>query len=104
MRSKLADERAAHINWPTTVFAEDGTIGRRTWRQKQVARSSTALSDLFQCLGIARARIAAGRLVRGDWDGLAATRPELIASLTLVSPMVMDTTELQALGPRLLVW
>jgi hypothetical protein len=63
----------------------------------------TALNDLLQHLGIARAHIAAARLARTDWSGLAAMHPERIASLTLVSPLPMDTTELQALGSRLLV-
>jgi pimeloyl-ACP methyl ester carboxylesterase len=63
----------------------------------------TALNDLLQRLGIERAHIAAARLVRGDWNGLAAMHPERIASLTLVSPQPTDTTELQALGSRLLV-
>jgi SAM-dependent methyltransferase len=63
----------------------------------------TALNALFQCLGIERAHIAAARLVRSDWYGLTAMHPERIASLTLVSPLPMDTTELQALGSRLLV-
>jgi pimeloyl-ACP methyl ester carboxylesterase len=63
----------------------------------------TALNDLFQYLGIERAHIAAARLARSDWHGLAALHPERIASLTLVSPLPMDTTELQALGARLLM-
>jgi SAM-dependent methyltransferase len=62
----------------------------------------SALNDLFQRLGIERAHIAAARR-RTDWHGLATLHPNRVGSLILVSPMAMDTTELQALGSRLLV-
>jgi SAM-dependent methyltransferase len=62
------------------------------------------LLDLFQGLGIDRAHIAAGGPpVLTDWHGLAIRHPERIASLTLPSPPLLDTTELAGLASRLLV-
>jgi hypothetical protein len=58
--------------------------------------------ELFDHLGIEQAHIAAGRLVRGDWHGLATKHPERIASLTLISPQMLDTGELAGLGARML--
>ena len=46
--------------------------------------------ELFDHLGIEQAHFAAGRLVRGDWHGLATKHPERIASLTLISPQLLD--------------
>jgi ubiquinone/menaquinone biosynthesis C-methylase UbiE len=59
------------------------------------------LGQLFQHLGIAQAHVAA-RLT-ADWGGLAATRPECFASLTLVCPTTMDAEALRPLAARLLV-
>ena len=58
--------------------------------------------ELFDHLGIQRAHIAAGRLVRGDWHGLATKHPERIASLTLISPPMLDPGELAGLAARTL--
>ena len=58
--------------------------------------------ELFDHLGIQRAHIAAGRLVRGDWYGLATKHPERIASLTLISPPMLDPGELAGLAARTL--
>ena len=52
-------------------------------------------------LGIKRAHIAAR--IPGDWQGLASSHPEAIASLTLVGPLGMDPALLRQLAPRLLV-
>jgi SAM-dependent methyltransferase len=58
--------------------------------------------ELFDHLGIEQAHIAAGRLVRGDWHGLATKHPERIASLTLISPQMLDPGELAGLAARML--
>jgi SAM-dependent methyltransferase len=58
--------------------------------------------ELFDHLGIEQAHIAAGRLVRGDWHGLATKHPERIASLTLISPQMLDPGELTSLAARML--
>ena len=62
------------------------------------------LLDLFQHLGIERAHIAAGGppLLR-DWHNLATLHPERIASLTLISPPILDTAPLAGLAARMLV-
>jgi ubiquinone/menaquinone biosynthesis C-methylase UbiE len=57
--------------------------------------------EVLQHLGIAQAHIAAR--VPGDWQGLAVTYPEAIASLTLVCPQGMDPNSLRPLASRLLV-
>jgi ubiquinone/menaquinone biosynthesis C-methylase UbiE len=57
--------------------------------------------QVLQHLGIAQAHIAAR--VPGDWQGLAATHPEGIASLTLVCPQGMEPGILGPLASRLLV-
>jgi hypothetical protein len=61
------------------------------------------LIELFQHLGIERAHIAAGQMVRNDWYGLATQYTHRLASLTLVSPMMLDTSEIAGLASRLLV-
>jgi SAM-dependent methyltransferase len=61
------------------------------------------LIDLFQHLGITEAHIAAGQMVRNDWYGLATRYPHRVASLTLVSPMTLDTNEIAGLASRMLV-
>ncbi len=61
------------------------------------------LVDLFDHLRIERAHLAAGRMVRTDWYGLATLHPERVASLTLISPTPMDAGELRGLASRLLV-
>ena len=58
--------------------------------------------ELFDHLGIEQAHVAAGRLVRGDWHGLAIKHPERIASLTLISPQMLDPGELAGLAARML--
>ena len=59
--------------------------------------------ELFDHLGIEQAHIAAGRLVRGDWHGLATKHPERIASLTLISPQMLEPGDLAGLAARRLV-
>ena len=59
------------------------------------------LLQVLQHLGIAPAHIAAR--VPGDWQGLATTHPELIASLTLVCPQGMEPGILGPLASRLQV-
>jgi len=61
------------------------------------------LVDLFQHLGITEAHIAAGQMVRNDRYGLATRYPHRVASLTLVSPMTLDTSEIGGLASRMLV-
>src|SRR5215469_14847110 len=58
--------------------------------------------ELVDHLGIEQAHFAVGRLVRGDWHGLATKHPERIASLTLISPQVLDPGELAGLAARML--
>ena len=62
----------------------------------------SCLIDLFQHLGIERAHIAAARMVRSDWHGLATVHSERVASLTLISPQMLDPCELAGLASRLL--
>ena len=57
--------------------------------------------QVLQHLGIAQAHIAAR--IPGDWQGLATTHPERIASLTLVCPQGMEPRLLGPLASRLLV-
>src|SRR5712692_7637246 len=59
------------------------------------------LLHLFRHLRLDRVHIAAR--VTADWRGLAATRPETIASLTLVCPTGLEATPLRALASRVLV-
>jgi SAM-dependent methyltransferase len=61
------------------------------------------LLDLFQHLGIERAHLAAGGPPPlFDWYNLAALHPERIASLTLISPPILNTAALAGLASRLL--
>ena len=57
--------------------------------------------QLFRQLGLDRVHLAAR--VTADWRGLATTRPETIASLTLVCPTGLDAAPLGALTSRVLV-
>jgi len=59
------------------------------------------LRRFFQHLGIDRAHVA-GRLP-SDWMGLATAFPEMVASLTLLGPMVVDSQNIAHLASRLLV-
>ena len=59
------------------------------------------LRRLFQHLGIDRAHVA-GRSPN-DWRGLATTFPEMVASLTLLGPMIVDPQNIAHLASRLLV-
>jgi 2-polyprenyl-3-methyl-5-hydroxy-6-metoxy-1,4-benzoquinol methylase len=59
------------------------------------------LVQLFRQLGLDRVHLVAR--VTADWRGLATTRPETIASLTLVCPTGLDATPLGALASRGLV-
>jgi hypothetical protein len=61
------------------------------------------LIELFEYLGIERAHVAAGQLVRSDWLGLATVHSERVASLSLISPQILDPGELGGLVSRLLV-
>jgi pimeloyl-ACP methyl ester carboxylesterase len=59
--------------------------------------------ELLGHLGIERAHIAAGGTpTLTDWHGLATRHPERIASLTVVSPPILDGSELAAIASRLL--
>jgi SAM-dependent methyltransferase len=60
------------------------------------------LVQLLRHLGIAQAHVA-GRLA-ADWSGLAATHPELVASLTLICPTDPPPPVLRVLASRLLVF
>jgi len=59
--------------------------------------------ELFDHLGVEQAHIAAGRMVRGDWHGLATKDHERIASLTLISPQMLDPSAFAGLAARVLV-
>jgi SAM-dependent methyltransferase len=62
------------------------------------------LLDLFRHLGIEQAHIAAGGPPPlFDWYGLANRYPERVASLTLISPPILDTASLAGLASRILV-
>ena len=62
------------------------------------------LLDLFRHLGIERTHIAAGGPPPlKDWHSLATFHPERVASLTLISPPVLDTAPLAGLASRILV-
>lgn len=69
------------------------------------AESSGALAgrlvQLLDHLGVNRAHVAARSAQ--DWEGLARTYPERIASLTLVSPPSIDIEVLRPFGSRLLI-
>jgi len=58
------------------------------------------LVQLLQRLGIDKAHFA-GR-TPSDWSGLAATAPEVFASLTLIGPPSIDPETIRKLGPKLL--
>lgn len=61
------------------------------------------INELFETLGLQRAHIAgAGQPTLTDWFGLATRYPERIATLTIVSPPIVDTPELEDVAPRLL--
>jgi SAM-dependent methyltransferase len=58
---------------------------------------------LFQHLGIERAHLAAGGPPPlTDWHRLATRHPERIASLTLISPTILDPTPIAGIASRLL--
>jgi SAM-dependent methyltransferase len=60
--------------------------------------------ELLGHLGIERAHIAAGGApTLTDWHGLATRHPERIASLTVISPPILDSSELAAIADRMLV-
>ena len=56
------------------------------------------LAQLLRHLNIARTHVAAR--LPADWGGLAATRPEVFASLTLVCPTAIDAEALRPLAAR----
>ena len=58
--------------------------------------------QLLQHLGISKAHFAASN--PQDWRGLVTAHPEVIASLTLVTPRNIDPSTLGAVAPRLLVF
>jgi precorrin-6B methylase 2 len=63
------------------------------------------LLDLLQHFGIERAHIAAGGPPPlKDWYSLATLHPERVASLTLISPPVVDPGPLAGLASRMLVF
>jgi SAM-dependent methyltransferase len=59
------------------------------------------LVQLLRHLNIARTHVAAR--LPADWAGLAATQPEIFASLTLVCPTAVDAEALRPLAGRLLI-
>jgi SAM-dependent methyltransferase len=62
------------------------------------------LVELLGHLGIERAHIAAGgNPTLTDWHGLATRHPERIASLIVMSPPILDSSELAGVASRLLV-
>ena len=62
------------------------------------------LLDLLQRFGIERAHIAAGGPPPlKDWHSLATLHPERVASLTLISPPMLDTAPLAGLASRILI-
>ena len=71
-------------------------------RTAAVCRVEACLVELLDTLGIDRAHIAAGRLGVTDWQGLATTQPDRVASLTLVNPPIIDTGGLRGVGSRML--
>jgi ubiquinone/menaquinone biosynthesis C-methylase UbiE len=61
------------------------------------------LEDLFKHLGIERAHVAAaGQPTLTDWYGLATRYSDRIATLTVLSPPIVDTGGLEGVAPRLL--
>ena len=58
--------------------------------------------QLLRHLGIQQAHFAASNSL--DWQGLVASHPEVISSLTLVTPRHIDPSILGTLAPRLLVF
>ena len=63
------------------------------------------LLDLLQHFGIERAHIAAGGPPPlKDWHSLATLHPERVASLTLISPPMLDTAPLAGLASRTLIF
>ena len=58
--------------------------------------------QVLQHLGMQQAHFAASR--PADWRGLVTGHPEVIASLTLVTPSAIDSGVLGTLAPRLLVF
>ncbi len=58
------------------------------------------LIHLLRHLGIERAHFAA--CMPRDWEGLVATHPEIVSSLTLICPMGINPNALRADSPRLL--
>lgn len=62
------------------------------------------LLELFRHLGIERAHIAAGGPPPiKDWHNLATLHPDRVASLTVISPPVLDPAPLAGLASRMLV-
>src|ERR1700740_1810238 len=62
------------------------------------------LLDWIQHFGIERAHIAAGGPPPlKDWHSLATLHPERVASLTLISPPILNTAPLAGLASRILV-
>ena len=57
--------------------------------------------QLLRRLGIEQAHFAA--CMSRDWGGLVTTHPDIVSSLTLICPMVMNLSALRANAPRLLV-
>ncbi len=58
--------------------------------------------QLLQHLGIQQAHFAASNSL--DWQGLVTAHPEVISSLTLVTPRAVDPGVLGTIAPRLLVF
>ena len=58
--------------------------------------------QLLRHLGILQAHFAASNPV--DWQGLVAAHPEVVSSLTLITPRAVDPAVASAVAPRLLVF
>src|SRR4029077_20938976 len=97
------------------IIAVDGRAdGARMARPSRAAEANmrtaaarpieACLLDLLQHFGIERAHIAAGGPPPlKDWHSLATLHPERVASLTLISPPMLDTAPLAGLASRILI-
>jgi SAM-dependent methyltransferase len=71
-------------------------------RTAAVCRVEACLVELLDKLGIGSVHVAAGRLGVTDWQGLATTHSDRVASLTLINPPIIDAGGLRGLASRIL--
>ncbi|MBV8088215.1 MAG: methyltransferase domain-containing protein [Alphaproteobacteria bacterium] len=71
-------------------------------RNVAARRVETCVVELLDTLGIESVHIAAGRLGLTDWQGLATTHPDRVASITLINPPIVDAGGLRGLASRML--